>query len=421
MMATAPGEIGTIAAAVDGRRLWRRIEELARIGATAKGGVNRPALSAEEAAARALLLDWARPLGLAAFGDAAGNFFLRLAGREPDLPPVMTGSHLDSCPTGGRFDGTFGVLAALEAVEALVATKTTPRRAVEIVAWMNEEGSRFAPGMMGSEAFAGVRDLAAILAVRDQDGVSVADALADMNARLPALPLLALGRPLAAFLEAHVEQGPVLEAAGKSVGIVTGIQGKKTFRVTVEGEEAHAGTAPLSERKDALIAATRIVQELHRICAAADPEVKFTVGRFSVYPNAPSVVASRVVFSIDLRHPRTDLLAGLGERIAPTAAALRGPCAVQVEPLVDVPSIEFSPDIRRRCRAAAERLRVPCLDMLSAAGHDPRQMNHVAPAGMIFVPSRGGISHHEAEWTDPEHLAAGARVVAEVVAELAEA
>jgi N-carbamoyl-L-amino-acid hydrolase len=284
---------------------------------------------------------------------------------------------------------------------------------------MNEEGSRFAPGMMGSEAFSGLRPLDAILAVRDPAGIAVRDALAFMANEFPALPCRPLGLPVFAYVEAHIEQAPLLDRARVPIGVVTGIQGKRTFRVTVEGEEAHAGTAPLAERKDALLAATAMVQQLHALCAATDDVVKFTIGRFTVSPNAPSVVPGKVSFSIDLRHPDTDMLTRLGDRFAGICEAARGPCAVTIEELVNVPSIAFPEAMRARIRNAATLLGHEALDLLSAAGHDARQLHELAPTGMIFVPCRDGVSHNEAECAEPADLAAGAQVLAAVLAELA--
>jgi N-carbamoyl-L-amino-acid hydrolase len=404
---------------VSEERLWHRHMAMAEIGATPSGGVNRQALSAEDAAAQGQLIDWSRPLGLKPFTDAVGNLFLRWEGSDPALPPVMIGSHLDSQPTGGRFDGVFGVLSALEAIEAMQEAGLAPLHSIDIVSWMNEEGSRFAPGMMGSEAFAGDRTVKEILPVRDLDGVSVATALAHVRAILPDIPTLPLQRPIAACIEPHIEQAPVLEATGNVIGIVTGMQGKRTFRVTVTGQEGHAGTVPMAARRDALVAATAMVQAMQAAFAFVDEDVRFTVGRFVVTPNAPSVVAGQVVFTIDLRHPVGAVLRRTGDRIEPICEAARGACAVKVERLVDVPPIEFSSQVRDLIREAAGAFNYPALDLLSAAGHDARQINRLAPTGMIFVPCRGGISHNEAEWAEPSHLAAGARVLTAVTVALA--
>ena len=288
-----------IAHHIDGDRLWQRHMELARFGALANGGVNRQALSEEEIAARAEIVRWARAIGLTPFTDVGGNLFLRLEGRQPDLPPVLIGSHIDSQPSGGKFDGVFGVLAALEVLEAIVASGQRPLRAIEAVAWMNEEGSRFAPGMMGSALYTGARSLTQVLPITDKDGISVADALTALLARDIDIPLRPLARPAACLLEAHIEQGPILELESKTIGIVTGIQGKRTFRVTVSGEENHAGTAPRSVRRDALVATVSILDALHAAMWDDGDITRFTVGRLNVTPNAPSVVPAKVEFSID--------------------------------------------------------------------------------------------------------------------------
>lgn len=408
-----------VVACVDGARLWERHMAMARHGATAAGGVNRQALSAEEVAARRELLAWGDALGLAASTDAAGNLFMRMAGRDAQAAPVMSGSHLDSQPTGGRFDGVYGVLAALEAVQAMRDADVTPQRPIEIVSWMNEEGSRFAPGMMGSAAFSGAAPLGGMLPVTDADGVSVDEALRGMRDAFPALPEQPLGRPVAAYVEAHIEQGPVLEREGYSVGVVTGIQGKRTFRVTVRGEEAHAGTSRRAERRDALLAATAMIQALAAALYDAEDVVKFTVGRMTVRPNAPSVVAAEVTFSIDLRHPDSATLRALGDRVPAICAAHAAPCRVEATELVTAMSLEFPERVRGIIRDGAAALGIRTMDILSAAGHDARYLHEVCPAGMIFVPCRDGISHNEAESATPEDLRDGARVLAATLLALA--
>ena len=249
-------EFGLIARHVDAERLWQRHVDLARFGATEKGGVNRAALSREEIAARAELVRWGAALGLEASVDAVANLFLKLVGRDPALAPMLIGSHIDSQPTGGKFDGSFGVLAALESTEAIIAAGLRPRRSIEVVSWTNEEGSRFAPGMMGSAVFTGMRRLDDIRSIRDKSGVTLAAALNEVLAAAADLPRRALGGPAAGYLEGHIEQGPILEQEGKTIGIVTGMQGKRTMRVEIEGEEAHAGTTPRSHRRDALVSAS---------------------------------------------------------------------------------------------------------------------------------------------------------------------
>jgi N-carbamoyl-L-amino-acid hydrolase len=405
-----------MAARIDPDRLWGRLMALAEIGATPAGGVNRQALSAGEIEAWRLVIGWAEAAGMEASTDPAGNLFLTLPGLDRSLPPLVMGSHIDTQPTGGKFDGAFGVLAALEAAESLGAT---PARDVTVVAWMNEEGSRFAPGMMGSEAFAGVRPLAEILAARDAAGTSVAEALGALHAAFPQLPHRSLGFPIGFYLEPHIEQGPVLEQRGAPIGIVTGIQGKKTWEMVVEGAEGHAGTLDMADRRDALAAFARMADAMFREVGAADPIVKFTIGMARVEPNAPSVVPARVAFRIDLRHPDNAALDSFSARLETLAEAHAAPCAVRVTRLVDAPSNGFDAGLRARIAAAAEALGHAAMPILSAAGHDARHMAPLCPGAMIFIPCRDGISHAEHEWAEPEHVAAGAAVLAEVAAGLA--
>ncbi|PJG56385.1 Zn-dependent hydrolase [Bradyrhizobium forestalis] len=400
-------------------RLWSRLMALAEIGATPAGGVNRQALSDGEIAAWRRVIGWAREAGLTPPTDAAGTLFLTLAGRDRGVPPLLLGSHLDSQPTGGKFDGAAGVMAALEAVVSLAGQDEKPARDVIVVAWMNEEGSRFAPGMMGSEAFTGERDMDAIRAARDADGVSVGEALDRLHQAFPDVPRRPLGFTTSAYLELHIEQGPLLEAAACTIGIVAGIQGKKTFQVVVEGSEGHAGTLAQSERRDALAAFARMASALHAEIGTIDADIKFTIGRVAVTPNAPSVVPSRVSFSIDLRHPDNAALDAAGARIKTLCKANASPCAVTVTPLVDAPSNAFDARLRAGIGKASREQGHSAMTMLSAAGHDARHLAKVCPAAMIFIPCRDGASHVEHEWAEPDHVAAGASVLAQVLRELA--
>jgi|SRR5579872_2560829 len=410
---------GELARYVDGDRLWDRLIALARFGALENGGVNRQALSDEEIPARAQLVQWGQAIGVEPSNDAAGNLFLRLPGTEPDLPPVLVGSHIDSQPTGGKFDGSYGVLAALESVEAIVAAGVRPRRSIDVVSWMNEEGSRFAPGMMGSAVFSGARKLKDILGVRDKSGITVEAALQKVLAAETSLPRRPLGMKTAAFLEAHIEQGIVLEQENKSIGIVSGIQGKRTFRVEVHGEESHAGTSPRSIRRDAFVAALNIVQALQNAMWDEADVVRFTIGMFTVSPNAPSVVPARVTFSIDLRHPDARTLADLGDAIVDICHVNRGPCEVSVKELLHDPPLEFPATMRATIRSVAVALGVPWSDMPSLAGHDAKHLHYICPTGMIFIPCKDGISHNEAESIRREDARDGARVLAGAVFTLA--
>jgi N-carbamoyl-L-amino-acid hydrolase len=399
---------------IDSQRLWKRLMRLGEIGALEGGGVNRQALSEAEIAA------WRYLIALATQGagrrieastDAAGNLFLTLPGRNRDLPPVLLGSHLDSQPAGGRFDGAYGVLSALEVLLTRAERGLDSDRDLVAVGWMNEEGSRFAPGMMGSQAFAGGVGVSEIRTVCDADGISVGTALDHLHTVFSDLPRRALGFPVAAYFELHIEQGPLLEAAGMMIGVVNGIQGKKTWRIEIDGESGHAGTLAMRDRRDALAAFARVAVALDGELGAVDEQVKFTIGRAVVEPNAPSVVPHKVAFSIDLRHPDNAVLTRLGMRAEALCLANAGPCSVRVVPLVDAPSNGFDPRLGELIEAAASTFEYSSMPILSAAGHDARYLAQVAPSAMIFIPCRAGISHSPAEWSTPKQVGAGADVL----------
>jgi beta-ureidopropionase / N-carbamoyl-L-amino-acid hydrolase len=405
---------------IDGARLWRTLMEMAEIGATPKGGVKRVTLTEEDRQGRLLFQRWCEELGLKVRVDSMGNMFARRDGRDPARPPVLMGSHLDSQPTGGKFDGAYGVLAGLEVLEALEDLGLPTRRSIEAVAWTNEEGSRFQPGAMGSAAFVGRMNLAVLLDTVDRAGVRLGDALQATLAATREPARRALGFAVAAYVEAHIEQGPLLEAERKVIGAVTGIQGSRWFAVEVKGEEAHAGTTPLKIRKDALKAALSMVAALEALMQDDSDIVRFTVGRFEVSPNSPNTVPGRVFFTVDFRHPDPAVLARLGDRIEPLCRAQARGCAVTVTPTFDAPPTQFAPAIVAAVSAAAARLDLPHMDIFSGAFHDAKFIAEVAPTGMIFVPCERGVSHNPAENAKPSDLAAGARVLAEVLAELAD-
>ena len=406
-------------APIDTARLWHRLMRLAEIGALPGGGVDRQALTPGEAEAWRLVLSWAAQGGLLPSVDPVGNLFLTLPGRDRSLPPVLAGSHLDTQPTGGKFDGAFGTLAALEAVLALAATGLVPACDVMVVAWMNEEGSRFAPSIMGSATFAGNRTLAETRAVRDAAGITVGEALDARLCEFPDLPRRALGFTPGAYLEPHIEQGPALERLGIPIGVVTGIQGKTTWEIVLTGAEGHAGTLPMAERRDALAAFAAMAHAMHTEVGGADPLVKFTVGRVEIAPNAPSVVPSRVAFRIDLRHPDNVTLDALGVQLESLAHDHAGPCGLAITRMSHAASNAFDPALRSLIQAAATARGHATLPILSAAGHDARYLAPLCPASMIFIPCRDGVSHAEHEWSEPRHVAAGAEVLADVVWTLA--
>ncbi|MGK6314348.1 hydantoinase/carbamoylase family amidase [Neorhizobium sp. DT-125] len=400
--------------AISADRLWARLMALGEDGALPDGGVNRQALSAEEILAWRRIIAWGREGGLAPSTDAAGNLFLTLEGRSPRLAPVVAGSHIDSQPTGGLFDGAWGTLAALEAVTAIAEAGLTPERPIVVAAWMNEEGSRFAPGMMGSELFAGLRTVDEVMAVRDAGGISVGEALKTVHDAFPEVKRRPLGFPMHAYVEPHIEQADLLETTGAVIGVVTGIQGKKTYEITILGREAHAGTEPMDRRQDAVKAFAAMASKMHA-AMAGDDLVKFTIGRVEVQPNAPSVVPAKVAFRIDLRHPDNDLLNAFGMRIEEIASTEAGSCAVSIRRLVDAPSNGFDEGLKGQIRASAERHGFAHLDLLSAAGHDARQMAPLTRSAMIFIPCRGGVSHHPDEWAEAAHVAAGATVLLDLL------
>jgi N-carbamoyl-L-amino-acid hydrolase len=404
---------------VDQDRLWQRLMEMARIGAIPGNGVDRPAFSKEDIAARKLLIAWARARGFTVAADAIGNLFIRRAGADPRAAPVMTGSHMDSQPRGGRFDGIYGVLAGLEALEAIDAAGARTRHPIELVAWSNEEGGRFPPCTMGSAVYTGARPLAGFLEVKDNDGVALKDALARTLAATPEAGKRELNAPAAAYLEAHIEQGPLLEREGRAIGVVTGIQGLRWFNVEVFGETAHAGTTPLALRKDALREAIAAINALHELTRDAADTVRFTIGRMQVAPNSPNSVPSHVLFSVDVRHPDPATIARLGDAVEPAVRKAVKHCSVQVTPTLRDDPCTFDPAVVDCVERAAQTLALPHRRMPSGASHDAMYMARVCPTGMIFVPCEKGISHNEAENAKPEDLAAGARVLTAALLELA--
>ena len=415
-----PSPPQAVVAAVREDRLWRRHMEIAAFGATGRGGVNRQALSPEDAEARRWVLAWAAARRFAAAVDGIGDLFARRPGSDATALPVVAGSHLDTQPAGGNFDGIFGVLAALEVLDAANDAGVVTVHPLEVAVWTNEEGSRFQPTTMGSAVFAGEMALETALAGTDPAGVTVEAALAETLAGAPVAGKRPFGFPMAAFLEAHIEQGPVLEAAGDTIGVVTTVQGLRWFRIEVTGEEAHAGTTPRRNRKDAVAAAVRMVAALQELMHDEADVVRFTVGRFEVTPNSPNTVPGKVLFTIDFRHPDSAVLEDLGGRVEAVCRAHAGNCPVSVTETMNSPPTAFDPAVVDLVRNAAASQGMAHRDMVSGATHDAKFMAALCPAGMIFVPCAGGISHSESEGAEAADLAAGTRVLAEVMVELAD-
>ena len=401
-------------------RLWQRHADMAKLGGTPKGGVNRQALSAEDAAARNLLAGWARARGFSLSTDAIGNLFVRREGTDANATPVMSGSHMDSQPTGGRFDGMYGVLAAFEALEALEDSGVATRRPVVAVAWTNEEGSRFQPGAMGSAVFAGHNKLDEMLLVKDWKGVVLKDALAETLAAAPA-PMRD-GKPgfaVDSYVEVHIEQGPRLENEKTTIGVVTAIQGSRRYIVEVAGEEAHAGTTPRAARKDAFRAALGIAAAMYEATTDAEDTLRFTIGRVDVSPGSPNTVPGKASFTIDMRHPSDAMLDLHEKKLHEILATKAVPCTATIERVTRVAPTDFDPKVIDLVRAKATALELSNMDMPSGAGHDAMHIAKLCPAGMIFVPCERGISHNESENATPSDLAAGTRVLVEVLEALA--
>jgi beta-ureidopropionase / N-carbamoyl-L-amino-acid hydrolase len=406
-----------LAMAVDQARQWDRLMALARIGAIPGDGVNRQALTALDRSARRLVIEWAEAAGARVSVDAAANLWLRVEGADPTAAPVVTGSHMDSQPAGGRFDGIYGVVAGLEVLSGLRDLGFTLERPLEVVAWTNEEGSRFAPGCMGSMAWSGRRPLEAFADIADAEGVRFGDALAEHLAAESDLPRRPLGGRVHAYIEAHIEQGPRLEAEGLDIGVVTGIQGSRWFNVTLTGASAHAGTTPVSLRRDALQAAVRAIQSLNELMADPSDRLRFTVGSLTVEPGSSNSVAGRVRFTIDLRHPDGTLLKERGDAVEGAVRRAVGTGAeVALVESFNAPPLDFDPGIVDSIVAAAEALGSRWTAMPSGAFHDAQLVAGVAPTAMIFVPSHGGVSHNPAEFTSAAQLAAGTRVLAAALA-----
>lgn len=399
-------------------RLWSMHCDMARIGAIPGRGVNRQAFSQEDIEARHLLLRWLEPHGFKVEVDDIANMFIRREGEDPTLSPIATGSHMDSQPRGGRFDGIYGVLAGVEMLLAMEDAGLKTRHPVEVVAWSNEEGGRFAPGAMGSMVYSGFRQLERFLNNTDGDGVMLRDALAATIAGTPQAGKREFGAPMAAYIEAHIEQGPLLERENTTIGVVTGIQGTLWFNVIVTGESAHAGTTPLSIRRDAFQAAVDLVQDLNRLVAQQPDNLRFTIGRFDVVPNTPNSVAGEVSFSIDIRHPDQAVLDQMGEAVRALCAETRNGCDIAINTTFSRSPCTFDRAIVDAVEGAAQRLDLSHMRLSSGAFHDALFMSDICPTGMIFVPCERGISHNPAENAKPSDLAAGAKVLLAAVAGL---
>jgi len=403
---------------VNAERLWDSLMEMAQIGVTPKGGVKRLTLTDLDLESRNLFRSWCEAAGMSVSIDAMGSMFARRAGTDETLPPVVIGSHLDTQPTGGKFDGALGVLAALELVRTLNDLDLHTKHPIEIVNWTNEEGSRFAPAMLASGVFSGALTQDYAYARTDADGITFKSEL-DRLGLVGDVP--AAARPIHAFLELHIEQGPVLEEDGTDIGVVTHANGQHWYEVTFQGVESHAGPTPMARRKDALVGAARLVEAVHRIGHGYQPSACATCGMIDVYPGSRNVIPGRSWVTVDLRHPDATRLEGMGrdvERAAEDIAASLG-LTVAFEKVFSFPVTDFAPHSVAAVRKAAGDLGLSHCDIVSGAGHDAVYMQRVAPTAMVFTPCIDGISHNESENIKPEWATNGANVLLRAALDLA--
>ena len=404
---------------IDGGRLWASLMDMARIGATPKGGVNRLTLTDLDKESRHLFQTWAEAAGCTVSIDRIGTMFARREGTDPSLPPVMLGSHLDTQPTGGKFDGALGVLGALEVMRTIQDLGIKTRYPIEMVNWTNEEGSRFAPACVASAVFAGVIPLEQALAIEDTAGLTMGAELE----RIGFVGAKPVGkRPVHAFFELHIEQGPILEEEGIDIGIVTIANGQKWYEVTLTGVDSHAGPTPMSRRKDALLGAARIIESVNAVGHAHDPQACATCGMIQAYPNSRNVIPGSVFLTIDLRHPDGEKLKSMAAAVENGMAEIARATGLGCEwkLVADFPPQPFEASCVDAVRKAAARLGLSAREISSGAGHDAVFMARVAPTAMIFTPCVDGISHNEAEDIKPEWAAAGCNVLLEAVLAKAE-
>ena len=395
---------------VRGDRLYSSLLDLAKIGATQKGGVCRLALTDLDKQGRQWVIDKALSLGLSVVTDQIGNTFMRRAGNNPVLAPIMTGSHIDTQPTGGKYDGNFGVLAGLEVIETLNDHGIETEAPIEVVFWTNEEGSRFTPVMMGSGVFSGAVSQELAYAAKDTEGKNVKDELV----RIGFLGTQKPGdHPCAAYFEAHIEQGPVLEHKDKMIGVVPAVMGLRWFDCTVQGFEAHAGPTPMDIRNDALQNSLSIMQKVVDLANQYAPHGRGTVGMVQVFPNSRNVIPGRVQFSVDIRHTDAAILDQMTLELKECIQKVASDKSITID-LKEVsyfPPCNFNAGCIDAIRQATIQLGYSHMDVVSGAGHDAIYMNRLAPTGMIFIPCKDGVSHNEIEDAKAEHLEAGTNVL----------
>jgi len=399
---------------IDGKRLWDSLMAMAEIGATPKGGVKRLTLSDVDKTGRDTFKGWCEALGLTVRVDAIGNMFARREGRDPNRLPVLMGSHLDSQPTGGKFDGALGVIAGLEVIRTLHDLNIVTEAPIELVNWTDEEGSRFGHSLMGSGVWAGIYTLDKAYGLKDIEGVSVSEALDQIGYKgaHAAKPF-----PADAYFELHIEQGPILEREGKQVGIVTGAQAQVWYDAVITGRDSHAGTTPPSLRRDALVAAARVVTLVDELMRARGEDGRGTVGFLQIPQASRNVVPGEVRFSVEFRHPDDAQIQGLAATFpgqAKTLVEATG-CSLDLTELFLIPAQPFDPSCVELVRQATKRLGFSAREIISGAGHDAVYVARSVPTAMIFTPCKDGLSHNEAESILPEEAEAGCQVLFEAV------
>ena len=399
---------------VNSDRLWRSLMDMAAVGPGEHGGSRRLALTDEDKAGRDLFVGWCRDLDCTISVDQMGNIFARRAGSDDTAAPVCMGSHLDTQPHGGKFDGVYGVLAGLEVLHSLNDNTINTQAPVEVIVWTNEEGSRFPPAMIASAVFAGAFDLEYGLSRTDSEGCSIGEELARIGY---AGDLPCGGRALGAFFEAHIEQGPILERESTTIGIVKGAQGSRWYDVVVRGQDAHAGSTPMPGRRDALVGASRLIADIQQLALSTAEDAVATVGEMYVLPNSRNTIPGEVRFSVDLRHFDAAVLESMDVGLGALCerGAEQSSLEVALEQIWYQPPVEFDESCINAVSTAAQNLGLSARAIYSGAGHDACLISRVAPTSMIFVPCKGGISHNESESATPEDLAAGCNVLLHAV------
>jgi len=401
---------------VDGARLWESLMEMARIGATPAGGNNRQALTEEDRQGRELFRAWSETAGCQVQVDAIGNLFATRPGSDSAALPILIGSHLDTQPTGGRFDGVYGVLAGLEVVRSLNDLDIQTRSPLIVASWTNEEGARFPPAMMGSGVWAGEFDLAETYQTRDRSGQTVRDALEGIGAlgASRAAPF-----PLKGAIELHIEQGPILEDTGNTIGIVTGVQGIRWYDLTLIGMSCHAGPTPMEGRRDPVQKLPDLLPRIFGLAAENAPWGRATIGDLISQPGSRNTVPESIQLSIDLRHPDQSVLDSMHARLRELVSELSGETVeIRLEEIWHSPAVAFDPGVLNAIQTAVEITGHKAMEMVSGAGHDSVYVSRVAPTAMIFIPCQDGLSHNEAEYASPEDISAGCNVLLNAVLSL---